>query len=91
MVIPATLSKSPAVTFPGPTLYKLSLASKLGSRESTLITTCLIFKTIAMQSSTTPLMVENSCSTPSILILTIAAPGIEARSTRLKALPIVKP
>ena len=40
-------------------------------------------------SSVTPGTVENSCSTPSILILVTAAPGIEDSKARRTEFPIV--
>ena len=46
---------------------------------------------ISVTSSITPGIVENSCSTPSILIDEIAYPYREESNTLLKALPIVSP
>lgn len=46
---------------------------------------------ISVTSSFTPLIVENSWSTPLILIPTAAAPGKDAKSIRLKLFPIVIP
>ena len=44
-----------------------------------------------MVSSTTPGIEVNSCRTPSILTAVIAAPSIEDKRTRRRALPIVVP
>jgi len=46
---------------------------------------------MSVTSSETPGTVENSCRTPSILMLVTAAPGIEERSVRRTELPIVYP
>ena len=46
---------------------------------------------ISVTSSTIPLIVENSCSTPSILNEVIANPSKEDNKTLLKAFPTVKP
>ena len=46
---------------------------------------------ISVTSSITPGIVENSCSTPSILIDEIANPSREESKTLLNAFPIVKP
>jgi hypothetical protein len=46
---------------------------------------------ISVTSSITPGIVENSCSTPSILIDEIAYPSREESKTLLNALPIVSP
>ncbi len=53
--------------------------------------TCFKFKIISVTSSTTPLIVENSCSIPSIRSEVIAKPSNEDSNTLLKALPTVKP
>ena len=50
----------------------------------------LIFKTMSVTSSLTPLIDENSCNTPSICIAVTAVPWIEERRTLLNALPKVK-
>ena len=42
-------------------------------------------------SSLTPVRVENSCCTPSILTAVTAAPGSDDRSTRRSAFPSVTP
>ncbi len=52
---------------------------------------CFRLRIISVTSSTTPGIVENSCSTPSILIDVIAYPSREDNNTLLKALPIVRP
>ena len=46
---------------------------------------------ISVVSSTTPGMVENSCSTPSMVTKVTAAPGMEESSTRRSGLPRVAP
>ena len=44
---------------------------------------------MSVTSSFTPGTVENSCRTPSILMLVMAAPGMEDSSVRRSELPIV--
>ena len=44
---------------------------------------------MSVTSSVTPGTVENSCSTPSILMLVTAAPGIDDSSVRRSELPMV--
>ena len=51
----------------------------------------LIFNTMSVTSSLTPSIVENSWSTPLILIDDIAVPCNEDKSTLLRALPNVVP
>ena len=51
----------------------------------------LMCKIIVVTSSTTPSIVENSCSTPSIWIDVTAAPGSEDKRIRRKELPRVVP
>src|SRR5690606_4673855 len=46
---------------------------------------------MSVVSSTTPLIVENSCNTPSILTVVTAAPGSDERRIRLRELPSVTP
>jgi hypothetical protein len=46
---------------------------------------------MSLTSSITPGMVENSCSTPSILTAVIPAPWSDESSTRRSALPSVTP
>ena len=53
--------------------------------------TCFKFKIISVTSSTTPAIVENSWSTPSIFTEVIANPSREDNKTLLRALPTVKP
>ena len=53
--------------------------------------TCLRLSIISVTSSTTPLIVENSCYTFSHLIEVIANPSKEDNKTRLSALPTVSP
>ena len=48
-----------------------------------------MFSTRSTTSSETPGIVVNSCSTPSILMLVTAAPGIELSSVRRSELPSV--
>ena len=52
---------------------------------------CFRFRMISVTSSITPLIVENSCSTPSILMDVIANPSREERSILLSAFPMVIP
>ncbi len=44
---------------------------------------------MSVTSSFTPGTVENSCRTPSILMLVTAAPGMDDRSVRRSELPMV--
>jgi hypothetical protein len=53
--------------------------------------TCFKLRITSVASSTTPLIDENSCSTPSIFTAVIAAPSIAERSARRIELPIVVP
>ena len=46
---------------------------------------------MSVASSTTPLIGENSCSTPSIFTAVTAAPSMDESSTRRIALPTVVP
>ena len=84
-------SKSAAVTSPAP--YLLILKTDLKSLLVSLVFTTrfLILSTISTTSSATPLIVENSCWTPLILIPTGAAPGRADNKTLRKQLPIVIP
>ena len=50
-----------------------------------------MFKIMSATSSTTPGTVENSCSTPSILMDVTAVPGKEDSKIRLKEFPSVVP
>ena len=53
--------------------------------------TCFRFRMISVTSSTTPLMVENSCVTPEKRTEVIAKPSKDESKIRRKALPIVIP
>ena len=77
-----------AVTTPGPFFSKVSLFIP---EKSALKIIFLTFKTISVTSSLTPLIDENSCSTPSILIPKTATPCKEDNKTLLRALPNVVP
>ena len=79
---------SPAVTTPGPLFSKVSLFIP---EKSALNIIFLTFNTISVTSSLTPLIDENSCSTPSILIPKTATPCREDSKTLLRALPKVVP
>ena len=46
---------------------------------------------MSVTSSVIPATVENSCRTPSILMLVTAAPGIDDSSVRRSELPMVYP
>ena len=52
---------------------------------------CFRLRMMSVASSTTPLMGENSCSTPSICTAVMAAPSMDESSTRRRALPMVVP
>ena len=79
---------SPTVTSPSPVLRRyITTGSSLS--EDKMIS--LMFKTIWVTSSFTPGRVENSCSTPSILMEVTAAPGIEDSRVRRRELPKVYP
>jgi hypothetical protein len=78
---------SAAVMSPGPVATSgasISLAS-----ECIRQTMPLRFSTMSVTSSLTPLIVENSCATPSIRTLVTAAPASEESSTRRSELPNV--
>src|SRR6202521_4510463 len=79
---------SPAVTGPGPFLWRRTSAT---SRVCMRIATAFKFSRMSTTSSCTPSMAVYSCSTPSISISVIAAPGKEDSSTRRSALPRVWP
>src|SRR5256885_13156968 len=53
-----------------------------GSLPCNLKGTCFRFRITSVASSTTPLIEENSCSTPSIFTAVIAAPSIDESSAR---------
>src|SRR6266567_4517876 len=78
----------PAVTSAGPVALRCSL---LGPSPSILSAICFTLRTMSVTSSRTPVRLENSCSTPSILIEVTAAPWSEERSTRRSELPSVMP
>src|SRR3954451_14775716 len=75
---PEGRSMSLAVTSPGP--VTTSGASISVASECMRQTTPLRLRTMSVTSSLTPLMVENSCATPSILTLVTAAPASEESS-----------
>src|SRR5947207_2612998 len=79
---------SPAVTSPGPCLRRYI---DTGSSCSELTHSSLTFITSSTTSSLTPGIVVNSCSTPSILMLVTAAPGMELSRVRRSELPSVYP
>ena len=78
----------PAVTSVGPVAERWS---RLGPSPSILSAICLTLSTMSVTSSRTPARLENSCSTPSILIEVTAAPWSEDSSTRRSELPSVIP
>ena len=78
---------SPAVTSPGP--LTTSGASISVASECIRQTMPLRLRTMSVTSSVTPLIVENSCATPSIRTLVTAAPASELSSTRRRELPKV--
>ena len=84
------LPMSPAVKVSCPEIETFT-SSKSESSICLLNLTCLRFNTISVTSSTIPLIVENSCSTPSIFIEDIAKPSIEFNKILLSALPTVIP
>ena len=78
---------SPAVMSPGP--VTTSGASISAASECMRQTTSLRLRTMSVTSSFTPLIVENSCATPSIRTLVTAAPASDDSSTRRSELPNV--
>ena len=78
---------SPAVTSPS----FASILITLSSFPSIFRRTSFKFTISSGTSSTTFGIVENSCKTPSILILVIAVPGKEESNILLKEFPIVTP
>ena len=78
----------PAVISPGPVAESWR---RLGPSPSMRSATCFTFRTMSVTSSRTPARLENSCSTPSILIAVTAAPCSDERSTRRSELPSVSP
>ena len=79
---------SPAVTTPGPFFSKVRLFIP---EKSALKIIFLTFKTISVTSSLTPLIDENSCNTPSILMPKTATPCKDDSKTLLRAFPKVVP
>jgi hypothetical protein len=79
---------SPAVTTPGPCLRT---TMRFGPSPCILMAISLMFRIMSVTSSRTPLIEENSCSTPSIWTALTAAPWSDDRSTRRSALPSVRP
>jgi hypothetical protein len=77
---------SAALTSPGPLALRYIIT---GSSTSEWITISLMFRMMSVTSSLTLGMVENSWSTPSILIREMAAPGIDERSVRRREFPSV--
>ena len=85
-------SMSLASISPGPLARMCMTTSSIGSTSSTSRTaTSLMLSMISVLSSTTPAIVENSCSTPLMRTSVTAAPVICARLMRLKAFPRVCP
>ena len=82
--------KSPAVILSCPEI-EIETDSLSTSSICRLNLICFRFKMISVTSSTTPEIVENSWSTPSILTEVIANPSSEESKTLLKAFPTVKP
>ena len=82
--------KSPAVSWSCPETA-IETVSLSDSSICFLNRTCLRFRIISVTSSTIPLIVENSCSTPSTRNDVIANPSREDNNTLLKAFPTVKP
>src|SRR6516164_7188032 len=85
---PAGGAMSAAVTSPGPCLRRYMTTGSSCSEETT---SSLRFKMMSVTSSVIPATVENSCRTPSILMLVTAAPGIDDSSVRRSELPMVYP
>jgi len=77
---------SAAVTGPGPCLRRYMC---MGSSCSEETTSSLRFRMMSVTSSLTPGTVENSCRTPSILMLVTAAPGMDDSSVLRSELPMV--
>jgi hypothetical protein len=76
-----------AVISPGP--VTTSGASTSLASECILQTMPLRLSTMSVTSSVTPLIVENSCATPSMRTEVTAAPASELSSTRRSELPNV--
>src|SRR5580692_5723768 len=79
---------SPAVTGPGPFLWRRNSAL---SRECMRRATDFRFNRMSTTSSCTPSMLVYSWSTPSISTSVMALPGIDESNTRRSALPSVWP
>ena len=79
---------SPATTSQGPLAF---IDNFLFSLSSDFKQTCFKFKIKSVTFSVTPGIVENSCATPSILIVSIAYPGKEESNILLNELPSVIP
>ena len=77
---------SAALTSLGPCLRRYMTTGSSCSEDTT---SSFRFRMRAVTSSFTPGTVENSCRTPSILMLVTAAPGMEDSSVRRSELPIV--
>ena len=80
--------RSPAFTSPAPRASKVAV---LGPSLWILNLICFRLSNISGTSSLIPVIVENSCWTPSILTAVTDAPGNEERSPRLSAFPSVTP
>src|SRR5215469_12452492 len=79
---------SAAVTSPGPCLRRYMTTGSSCSDETT---SSFRFRMMSVTSSVIPATVENSCSTPSILRLVTAAPGIDDSRVRRSEFPMVYP
>ena len=84
---PEGRSMSRAVISPGP--VTTSGASISVASECMRQTTPLRLRTMSVTSSVTPLIVENSCATPSMRTEVTAAPASDASSTRRSEFPNV--
>src|SRR5262252_5242371 len=85
---PAGGAMSAAVTSPGPCLRRYMTTGSSCSEETTR---SLRFRLMSVTSSVIPAPGENSCRTPSILMLVTAAPEIDDSSVRRSELPMVYP
>ena len=81
-------SMSEALTWPGPSFFS---TMRLTPSECTRSAISLMLRTMLVTSSRTPGIDENSCSTPSMCTVVIAAPCSDDSSTRRSALPSVMP
>ena len=79
---------SQALTWPGPSFFS---TMRLTPSECTRSAISLMLRTMLVTSSRTPGIEENSCSTPSICTVVMAAPCSDDSSTRRSALPSVMP